>query len=383
MFVLATTASFFATQLFLYTVVVWIASAGNRSLSALFYGLAFLPFLLFSRNIGRLTDRVNRLRVVCIAHLMIAALFGATLLLRDDSSQLRMVSIGACFGALFIFIPSFRYALIADLYPKDMQPARLVSLNIISVLSLSCSPLLHLLLISFGPEGPLLASVLLMGFATICYLLLYLRRQQPLPVHPAVTSVRILEYTGTQTGAVFFCILGIAIIGPLQSLVPGFLAAITHSESTRDLLMPAIGVGLIASSPLLKLARRFDRVYTSILLTVVLAAVACLLANAHSTFIAALTLFAIGASAGILVNWNQSVIQAATPHHAQGQLMSFLAALNMGVPALFSLLVGGLNTLMPTHHALLAVPFFLLLALSLFSARVLFYSTLSRIEERK
>lgn len=386
MFIFATAASFFATQLFLYTVVVWIASTGKSSLSALFYGLAFLPFLLFSRVIGRLADRLNRLLVVFLAHIAITLLFAGTFYLHDAVSSLTIVSIGALFGTVFIFIPSFRYALIADFYPKQEQPGRLVILNAISVMSLSCSPLLHLVLMSVSAELPLIASAALMAFATLGYLCMYLFRAPPtasLPASATSPQIEAAPAQNAQTGAVFFCVLGIAIIGPLQSLVPGLLLSITHSETLRDLLMPAVGAGLIASSVLLKLTTAFDRERTSQLLTGLLAFVAVLLASAPNTLTAGIALFLVGALAGTLVNWNQTVIQMATPHHAQGQLMSFFAALNMGVPALFSLLVGAITLLMPIDKALLAIPAFLLLALGARAVCTATFPHLFRLEERK
>ena len=385
MFIVASAASFFATQLFVYTMVVWSSTAARPGLGALFYGLAFLPFLVASSAIGRWTDRADRLRVVCLAHLAITLLFVASLQASQSVTVLRVVGIGAAFGAVFIFIPSFRYALIADLYPRDRQAGVLVTLNIISVLSLSCSPLLHWLLSLVSAHAPIVASACLMTSASAVYVWLAQGRRAPssplIRASASLDDTPILPPGSPLRGAAVFCVLGIVIIGPLQSIVPGVLRDITHCDALRDMLMPAVGIGLITSSVLLKTVRSFDRQRVCLALAVLLILSAWLLASAREAWVAALALWLIGATAGTMVNWNQTVIQAATPPAAQGRLMALFAAMNMGVPALSSLLVGALTMRMPARHALLAVPVFL--SFAVFGLLVKQYAStgLSRIEE--
>jgi MFS family permease len=322
-----------------------------------FYAACYLPFLLSHQVIGPLTDRWRKLPVLLSAHVALGVPVLLPLLLSAHTGLgMALLLSGSVFGAFYVFVPSFRYGLIADCFPRPQRPRILILSNTAAVMAMSSAPLLHAYLKRVG-DSSLITQVVVGLLAVSMGLYARLRVTQTTTYAHALPSVGAAPITAFSVDrrGLAYCAMGICLIGPLQVLVPSMLARQFGLDAmARDFFMALIGVGIVLSVPVSVLIKRSQR--KTNLYAVFTLAVCCLgMALAHAIAVLAVLLLAAVMAAGFLVNRNQTALQEHVSDQHQGRLMAMLAAVNMGTPAATGALAGIASSIFGVPTAFLAI----------------------------
>jgi len=381
-FVLATFLSLLASNLFIYSNITYLAdSSAPDWITGLFYYSCFAPFLLAFSWIGRLTDRANKKRVLVLALTGIAVAMGVQMLLAHlYTSFFVYVGIGILFGFFFLFIPSFRFALISDCFPKPLQGRVLILANSCAVLAMTTAPLLQSVLRQFqyGDTALLIAIIL-----TLIAAFIYSRskvvnissvsdfsRRDPLPQQ----TFYLLAY----------CALAISLLGPLQTMLPKLLVSRFHfSMIERDLFMPLLGLGVVLSIPLTKVLQRI-RYIQNYFLGLALSAMCLFIGLAGTLLEIGVAIVLSAMLAGTIINLLQLQLQASVAHHQQGQLMARMAMVSLGIPSIAAGLVGIISSrigISATFMVLSAMLAFGFIALELFRWRRELSETMGKVSD--
>lgn len=341
-FVSATFMSLLATNLFIYSDITHLVDIGAPNwIVGFFYYSCFAPFLFTFFWVGRLTDRSNKKLVLILALIGLAMAMEAQVLLTSiHTSSKNYIGVGILFGLSFLFVPSSRYALIADCFSTVIQGRALMLANACAVLSMSTAPLLQSVLRQFHyADLAVDLSVILILLAVIIYSRVKIRTidcdvDPPHQNNSPQNTYFLLAY----------CALGICLLGPLQTMLPELVISRYHfNPIERDKFMALLGLGVVLSVPITKTLMRINGA-RDFLLGMTLSGLCMCIAFAGSAISLGIIIIGCAMVSGSLINLIQINLQARVPRHQQGQLMARLAMVSLGVPSIAAGLMGGIAT---------------------------------------
>lgn len=327
---------------------------GSDLLAGIGFGLCFGPPLVLGWFAGVLCDRLAPRTVIVWAQtcfiLAGGLLWAGDAMLADAGARAGALLCGAFLaGCGWAFVAPARLAALGQIVPSRRLHASMVLLNLLIMLGFGAAPIVIALARGAFGWGGVFAAVIA-GFALASVALL------PVPSHPVRSARRrvraeIEEGFAAVAAApilgqlLLAAVLIYALIGPMQVLLPrlaGDRLALAGLE--RGLFLGTLAMGLILGGvACMALRTRLHDGRT--ILSGVLAAGAgvALLANMADPLPAAAVLLLAGAVGGMVASLVVAGLQAETPGHVRGRVMSMYTIASQIVPAASGVAAGALS----------------------------------------
>ena len=354
LFFLSCLLGFTAGHMFNYTVILYLQEAvGSDLLSGLGFGLAFGSSIVFGWFAGVVCDRVPPHRVIHAAQALflagLACLWwaqgGAT-----DQTRVAWVLGGAFLGGLaWSFVGPARLTTLAQLArPEELRPATII-FNLQVLVGFGLAPLLIGLVRSRAGWGAVIALAAA-GFVLSSVLIANLRtRSHAVPSGNSVLAdigagFRVVGADPLLTQLMLAAVLGYAMTGPLQILLPKLAREVLHlSELQRGAYLGLLALSLIVGGiTALALSRRVRHGWVMFGGIVGGCLVFASLSQIGSAALSATGLACVGLAGGMVISLVVSGIQVQAPIALRGRVMSMYSITSQVVPALSGVAAGAL-----------------------------------------
>jgi MFS family permease len=353
-FFLSCLLAFTAGHMFNYTVILYLQEAvGSDLLSGVGFGLAFGSSIVFGWFAGVVCDRMPPHRVIHGAQaLFLAGLACLWWAQSGASSETRVAWVlgGAFLGGLaWSFVGPARLTTLAQMArPEELRPATII-FNLQVLVGFGLAPLLIGLVRSRAGWGTVIALAAA-GFVLASVLIANLRTQAN--ATPSGNSVladigegfRVVGADPLLKQLMLAAVLGYAMTGPLQILLPKLARDILHlSELQRGAYLGLLALSLIIGGvTALALARRVHHGVVMFGGIVAGCLVFASLSLITDVALSATGLACVGIAGGMVISLVVSGIQAQAPVAMRGRVMSMYSITSQVVPALSGVAAGAL-----------------------------------------
>jgi MFS family permease len=321
-----------------------------------------LPLALFSLPAGVWADRLDRRRLLVISQSASVALTALLtfLLLLDILMVWQIFGIAFCMGTAMALGQPSRQALVPSLVGPERLMNAIVLSNLVQNLSFVLGPALAgLLLATVDFSGTFLVQVFLL-LAGLPWLLAM--RVPPVVQQteraPLITELRegVSHVLGSPLVRSLFVVTaftGIFYVGTYQALSPIFARDIIDvGAQGLGLMNAAFGAGMFLGSIFIASRRDMRRKGEALLISLLTGAVVYGIFAALRWFpLSELALLAWGFGAAFFMNLTITLIQANTPDHVMGRVMSVHALCFFGVSPIGNMLGGVLAELVSAPFA--------------------------------
>lgn len=346
--------AFTAGHMFNYTVILYLQEAvGSDLLSGIGFGLAFGSSIVFGWFAGVVCDRMPPHRVIHGAQALFLAGLACLWWAQGGASaetRVAWVLIGAFLGGLaWSFVGPARLTTLAQMArPEELRPATII-FNLQVLVGFGLAPLLIGVVRSRAGWGAVIALAA-GGFVLASLLIANLRTHAN--ATPSGNSVladiregfRVVGADPLLRQLMLAAVLGYAMTGPLQILLPKLAREILHlSELQRGAYLGLLALSLIMGGvTALALARRVH--HGGVIFGGVVAG--CLvfasLSQIGGVALSATGLACVGIAGGMVISLVVSGIQAQAPVAMRGRVMSMYSITSQVVPALSGVAAGAL-----------------------------------------
>ncbi len=344
-----------AGHMFNYTVILYLQEAvGSDLLSGIGFGLAFGSSIVFGWFAGVLCDRMAPHRVIHGAQLLFLAGLACLWWAQSGASAESRITwvLGGAFlgGVAWSFVGPARLTMLAQIaQPEELRAATIVY-NLQVLVGFGLAPLVIGLVrsrggwdavIAIAACGMVLSSLLILGYRTHAA-----AKDGP---HASVLSdiregFRAVGADPLLTQLMLMAVLGYAMTGPLQILLPKLAREVLHlTELQRGAYLGLLALSLIAGGiTALALAKRVAHgrvMFTGIVLG---GLVFASLSRIGAVPVSALALAGIGLCGGMVISLVVAGIQARAPEALRGRVMSMYSITSQCVPAFSGVAAGAL-----------------------------------------
>ena len=353
-FLLSCLLALTAGHMFNYTVILYLQEAvGSDLLSGLGFGLAFGSAIVFGWFAGVLCDRIPPHHVIHGAQAVFLAGLACLWWAQGGAApetRIAWVLGGAFLGGLgWSFVGPARLTALAQLAtPETLRPATIVY-NLQVLVGFGLAPLLIGLIRSHNGWGTVIA-VAASGFVVSSLLMINTRTHANAIISSNSVLADIREgfrAVGADpllTQLMWAAVLGYAMTGPLQILLPKLAREVLHlSELQRGAYLGLLALSLIVGGiSALVLSRRVH--HGTVMLGGIVAGglVFSSLSLTASFMWSALGLVCVGMGGGMVISLVVAGIQARAPVTARGRVMSMYSITSQVVPALSGVVAGAL-----------------------------------------
>jgi MFS family permease len=346
--------AFTAGHMFNYTVILYLQEAvGSDLLSGIGFGLAFGSSIVFGWFAGVVCDRIPPHRVIHAAQALFLA--GLACLWWAQSEASAQTRVGWVLGGAFLgglawsFVGPARLTTLAQMArPEELRPATII-FNLQVLVGFGLAPLLIGLVRSRADWGAVIALAA-SGFVMASVLIANLRTQAN--ATPSGNSVwadmgegfRVVGTDPLLKQLMLAAVLGYAMTGPLQILLPKLAREILHlNELQRGAYLGLLALSLIAGGvTALIVSKRVH--HGSVMFGGIVAGsmVFASLSQIGSVALSATALACVGMAGGMVISLVVSGIQAQAPVALRGRVMSMYSITSQVVPALSGVAAGAL-----------------------------------------
>ena len=346
--------AFTAGHMFNYTVILYLQEAvGSDLLSGIGFGLAFGSSIVFGWFAGVVCDRVPPHRVIHAAQALFLAGLACLWWAQSEASPPTRVGwvLGGAFlgGLAWSFVGPARLTTLAQMaQPEELRPATII-FNLEVLVGFGLAPLLIGMVRSHAGWGSVIALAAL-SFVLASLLIANLHTQAN--ATPSGNSVmadigegfRVVGADPLLKQLMLAAVLGYAMTGPLQILLPKLARDILHlSELQRGAYLGLLALSLITGGvTALMVSRRVH--HGSVMFGGIVAG--CLvfasLSQIGSVALSATALAGVGVAGGMVISLVVSGIQARAPVALRGRVMSMYSITSQVVPALSGVAAGAL-----------------------------------------
>ena len=346
--------AFTAGHMFNYTVILYLQEVvGSDLLSGIGFGLAFGSSIVFGWFAGVVCDRMPPHRVIHGAQALF--LVGLACLWwahsgAGEQTRVAWVLVGAfCGGLAWSFVGPARLTTLAQMArPDELRPATIV-FNMQVLVGFGLAPLLIGVVRSRAGWGAVM-GLSAGGFVLASLLIANLRTQAN--ATPSGNSVladigegfRVVGADALLKQLMLAAVLGYAMTGPLQILLPKLAREILHlSELQRGAYLGLLALSLIVGGvTALALAKHVHHGRVMFGGIVAGCLVFASLSQIGSVALSATGLACVGIAGGMVISLVVSGIQAHAPAAMRGRVMSMYAITSQVVPALSGVAAGAL-----------------------------------------
>ena len=353
-FLLSCLLAFTAGHMFNYTVILYLQEAvGSDLLSGLGFGLAFGSSIVFGWFGGVLCDRVAPHRVIHGAQALFLA--GLACLWWAQSGAAPEVRVAWVLGGAFLgglawsFVGPARLTTLAQMArPEELRPATIL-FNLQVLVGFGLAPLLIGIVRSQSGWGAVIALGAC-GFGLSSLLIANLRTHANPNVSSNSVLADILEGFRTVgkdpllTQLMLAAVLGYAMTGPLQILLPKLAREVLHlSELQRGAYLGLLALSLIVGGvTALAVAKRVRHGLVMFIGIALGGLVFASLSVIGAVGLSAAALASVGMAGGMVISLVVSGIQAQAPVALRGRVMGMYSITSQVVPALSGVAAGAL-----------------------------------------
>jgi len=355
LFLLSCLMAFIAGHIVNYSIIfLSLAWFDSHAMAGLGYGLCFGPTVILGWFAGVYCDRYSPRHVLLISQ---NSFFISLLLLYfalDAANQFQapLLLLAALFSGIgWSFVAPARFSTLPFYVNRDKLAGAAIILNLMVMAGFGAAPIiLKLIKVTYGWEQVLIIAAIL--FALSSLLLLPLSFQfKAKPAATALAEIRdSLTYVRDSDALKQLLVLSMIVfllMGPMQVILPTISQQnLGIDETAQGYYLSLIAIGLIIGGVFAMVVKNISRAGVNIFIGVLVAGI-CLyfLAAATALSLSVIILCVAAASGGFAISFIVAGLQALSPDHYRGRIMSLYSMISQFIPALGGIIAGQLAQL--------------------------------------
>jgi MFS family permease len=343
---------FIAGHMVNYSAIMYSLQVFDSSLLAgVAYGLCFGPPIIFGWIAGSYIDRYSAKRVLLIAQnaFILGALGMYLTMLYQPVYSIGYLLISSFFiGIAWSFVAPARLASIGQYVPHEKLPEAMIVLNLLVMLGFGLAPvLLTQILASVGWPGVTLTCIVLFVLSSL--LLVNAPNKHKRLVHQNLKQEWQVCFSELKTIPVIpqlllSAIVGYLMMGPLQVVLPQIAdGQLGLSTIQKGQYLGLIAFSLIMGGLLAMALKKHLPIGRSILVMLFFSGLSLALLGGITTLWLSCIVLVFGITlAGIAISFIVAALQAFTPEHIRGRVMSIYTVISQVVSATAGVFAGAI-----------------------------------------
>jgi len=326
----------------------------SHAMAGLGYGLCFGPTLILGWFAGVYCDRYSPRHVLLISQ---NSFFISLLLLYfalDATSPLQAVLLllAALFSGIgWSFVAPARFATLPFYVHRDKLAGAAIILNLMVMAGFGVAPIvLKLIKVTYGWEMVFTTAATLFACSSLLLLPLSFQFKAKLAATALIEIRESLAYVRGSNALKQLLLLSMIVfllMGPMQVILPTISQQnLGPGETSQGYYLSLIAAGLIVGGILAMVVKGISKAGNNIFAGVLLSGIGLyVLTTATTLTLSVIILFAASASGGFAISFIVAGLQALSPDHYRGCIMSLYSMISQFIPALGGIMAGQLAQL--------------------------------------
>ncbi|MCE9600484.1 MAG: MFS transporter [Spirochaetia bacterium] len=352
-------------NMYVYAMIIFSrALSSSDGFTGLVYVCNYVPALLISFYAGTVLDRFPRKRILFIFQTSFIITSGILAFAVgypgfESVSRWLLPLLMLVNGAALAFIIPGRMALVGNLVEPKNIPRATMFLHVMIIIGFGLAPAVVGVVKQHYDWQTLFIVIGCLYF--VAYLFLFPVKPQldvKGPVQNALESfregIRFIKSQRLIMELLLFTFVGLAIVGPIQVLVPQFAKTVLElNEQQRGFYVTTLGVGLLLGGMVAQfLGHKFPRGPLMAVCSLISGVAMAILAQIDHLVPSVLLLGAAGVFGGTMSTLIPAAIQSQTPDESRGRVMSIYTLIFQMTPAVTGFALSQLADVIGIPHTL-------------------------------